>query len=719
MTDDYQAGVEQSGQPPQSPQPEAQDPLLQIAWRRRWTVLVFLLAAVAVAGIYLKKATPLYTSTSRLYVEQEGPRIITDNQGVMTQSKNYLFTQCELLKSTPILATAVERPGIRDLPALANSTNPVSLLKGSLHVRLGPKDDIIDVLVDSPSAEDSAQLVNAVVDAYIDYHSKRKRSTAAEVLRILQAEKVRRDKELADRNRGVLEFKKANGVLSFEDDNVNVVTRRLHTLSTALTEAQLGSADAWAAFETAQAVVKVKGGDDAELVIGAVDGELGNRLRDAQQKMVELRSSFTDEHPLVKAGKEQVELLQRQYVAQVQDRLNIARKREERIQALFSDEQVIAEKVNIAAATYQMLLTEVKQAEDAVDLLNKRIQELNVTEDVGALNISVLETGRVEGVPTSPNLGSALGVALVLGLVFGFGAALLHDRVDQSIRSLDEIPALSGSRVLGVVPSAPGSPMPELLGQQIHIEPRSSAAEAYRAIRTAVFFGVRDGRGKILVVTSAVPGEGKSTLASNLAIAMAQSGQRTLVVDADFRKPTQHRIFQTHNESGLADVLQGTLQVDDAVQHTTLGNLDVLPCGPVPSNPSELFHSTAFGDILLHLGKSYDRILIDSQAVVPVADARVLAAMCDATILVLRAGKCTRTQVKQACGYLHAVGARLLGVVINADPRYKEQFARYYGYYASTYGGWEEELEPGMEVPLVVLPPKESMKGETPGTGAD
>jgi capsular exopolysaccharide synthesis family protein len=213
-------------------------------------------------------------------------------------------------------------------------------------------------------------------------------------------------------------------------------------------------------------------------------------------------------------------------------------------------------------------------------------------------------------------------------------------------------------------------------------------AEAYRTVRTAIYFGVPDPKSKTLLVTSPSPGDGKTTMASNLAIAIAQSGRRVLLIDADTRKPMMHKIFNLADEVGLSSVLLGEAKLDKAIQKTGAPNLEVLPCGPLPPNPSEILNSQAFLDLVNSLCLQYDQIVIDSPPVEPVTDARILAASCDTTVLVLRAEKSTRRLSAHARDALIGVGANLLGVIVNAVPRGQGGYTYYsgYGYYHYGYG---------------------------------
>jgi capsular exopolysaccharide synthesis family protein len=218
----------------------------------------------------------------------------------------------------------------------------------------------------------------------------------------------------------------------------------------------------------------------------------------------------------------------------------------------------------------------------------------------------------------------------------------------------------------------------------------SESAEAYRTVRTALFFGAAGADAKTILVTSPAPGDGKSTSASNLAIAMAQAGHRTLLLDADFRKPTQHRVFQLEDRVGLSSVIAGQAPLRDAIQRTNVARLQVLPCGPIPPNPAEILNGKRFAQVMDVLVRAYDRIVIDSPPVMPVTDARILAASADVTVMVLRANKSTHRLSVHAREGLISVGANILGVVVNDVPRRKSGYGYGgyggYGYYG-TYGG--------------------------------
>jgi len=283
--------------------------------------------------------------------------------------------------------------------------------------------------------------------------------------------------------------------------------------------------------------------------------------------------------------------------------------------------------------------------------------------------------------------------------MLGVGLALLRNWVDQRMRTAEEISIVLGVPILGVVPSMSRRQNIVARGQKVHRDSNSRAAEAYRTIRTAVFFGVPKGEAKTILITSPAAADGKTTLVSNLGITLAQAGQKTLILDADFRKPMQHKIFEVnHEEIGLSSVLAGATTLEEAIRPTKVKGLELLTCGPDVPNPSEILNSKSFAKLLEDLSNRYDRVIIDSPPVMPVTDSQILAAVSDITLLVLRAEKSNRKISQQARDGLMSVGARILGVVVNDAS--KSSSYGYYGYY--DYGR-RKKKNAGDRKPVVVM----------------
>ena len=682
--------------------------LFEVLLRNFWILLISTVLALTGGAYYLFKATPIFSSTSRVYVEQSGPKILTDVEGVMTQSKNYLYTQAELLKSTPIVRKALDTTGIRQMAMFDDVDNPIGFTKQSLQISVGKKDDIINVSYESPYPAEAAELVNAVVDSYIIYHSSRKRTTAAEVLKILQKEKVKRAAELNQKLKAMVDFKKTNAEMAFGDGSGNTILNRLAMLSETMTRVQLGVIEAKTFYESSKTMVAepamlkefIKSQRAKGVYVSTSTSDENDRLiaelEQLESQMADIKEQVTPDAVVAKTLQGKINKLKSQLnsqdhqfaqyqLAATKQGYLAAEENLRQIKSHLEEQRRLAGELNEQIAQYTLLSSDWEQSKKLCDILDDRIKEINVTEDVGALNISILEVARPAGSPVKPKKARVMAMALVLGLMLGGGLALLRDWTDHRLRSADEISAVLGVPVIGTIPSMSKKDSITDRGQRVLLKPTSAAAEAYRTIRTAVYFGAPKGQAKTLLITSPAPGDGKTTLVSNLAITMAQASQRTLILDADFRKPMQHEIFEAGNEKGLSNVISGQELPANVISKTIVDGLDILPCGPIPPNPSEMLNSEAFKDMLTELESKYDRILIDSPPVMPVTDARILGAICDITLLVLRAERSTRKSGQQARDGLLSVGTNILGTVVNDIKRSKGRYGYYSGY---GYGGY-------------------------------
>jgi capsular exopolysaccharide synthesis family protein len=539
------------------------------------------------------------------------------------------------------------------------------------------------------------------VDSYITYHETRKRDTAGEVLEILQKVKVARDMELAQKLKAMMDFKKNNIALAFENRNTNIILDGLDRLSEAKNQAQLQTIEAKFVYETTKLMVtdptKLKQFVETERAKGTYISTANERtrlkteLKQLQFQLTDLGRQVTSDHPSMQALQEKVGQIENELanmdkefaaaqLAITEQQYLAAKDKEEQITSDFEQQRQQAIALNEQLAQYTILESDWQQTKKLCDILDDRIKEINVTEDVGALNINILEVARPSDEPSSPQKARYIAIALFLGVMLGVGLALLRNWVDQRMRTAEEISIVLGVPILGVVPSMSRRQSIVARGQKVYRDSNSHAAEAYRTIRTAVFFGVPKGEAKTILVTSPAAADGKTTLVSNLGITLAQAGQKTLILDADFRKPMQHKIFEAnHEEIGLSSVLAGAMTLEEAIQPTKVKGLELLTCGPDVPNPSEILNSKSFTKLLEDLSNTYDRIIIDSPPVMPVTDSQILAAISDITLLVLRAEKSNRKISQQARDGLMSVGARILGAVVNDVS--KSSSYGYYGYY--------------------------------------
>jgi succinoglycan biosynthesis transport protein ExoP len=681
--------------------------LFEILWRRRWTV--FLTSVLVLAGgfLYLQRVTPMYTSTSRIYVEQTGPQVFDRNSGGMiSRWDSYLYTQAERLKSSDILSAALKMPNMSRLQSLAGVSNPITALRRKLDVVVGRKDEIINVSYVSPYPAEAAEIVNNVVDSYVTANEQGNRNTLGEVVRILKEEKSRRNQELLTKLEKMMEYKKQNADLALgTNQETNIIVRRLERLSMALTEAQLTAVECQSFYEA----VKKMAGNPASvrqlvesqriggMYISAVNNSAASSVRTELDRIERDRTNslraLKPNHPVVGAfdaeaeqTEKQLVRLDKEFVQSVlevaKQQYEMAREKETELQKYYNEQQEEAVSLNNQLAQFTLLQSDYDQTKELCGLLNDSIQRLDVTTEVGSLNISILETAAPAERPSSPQKTKTMGLALVMGLLAGTGVAVLRELKDQRLRSTEEISALLGLPVLGAIPSMGRTKeSPAVRGQKVRNGPESHEAEAFRTLRTAVFFGAPKEETRKILVTSPAPGEGKSTVVANMAIAMAQTGQRVIIVDGDLRRPMQHNIFGLdRNGKGISSVLAGAMSLKEAIESTGTAHLDVLTAGPHVPNPAEMLNSERFRRIIESLAKVYDRVILDSPPVVAVTDSLILAVRCDVTVMVLRAEVSTRRISTQALEALAGVDARVLGVVVNDVPRGSGRYGYHSGY---------------------------------------
>jgi len=288
--------------------------------------------------------------------------------------------------------------------------------------------------------------------------------------------------------------------------------------------------------------------------------------------------------------------------------------------------------------------------------------------------------------PSSPRPLFNTAVAMMLGLLVMVGIAFGWEKFDDRVKTADDVERVTGLPTLGQVTRMPGDRRREPFYRlAVLLHPRSTVAEAFRAVRTNIEFASVDQRMRSLVVTSAIAGEGKSVVAANLALVFAQAGRRTLLVDADMRRPSVDRLFQLPNSDGLTTLLVSDVQIADVTQPTEDNNLRVITTGPLPPNPAELLNSHRMEVVLSRLEESADIVVFDTPPVTAVTDAAVLAGRTDGTLLVVRASSTHEPAVRRAQSSLATVGARILGVILNAVPGEGQQ--AYYGSYEGSGAG--------------------------------
>jgi capsular exopolysaccharide synthesis family protein len=649
----YPAGAPPYAMGPQRPpEPQGTDGPIALMWRRRWIVFMCVLLCIGGGIAYIRVATPLYTSTSRLAVS--GIELSSSGGGGGNKAEpaaiNFIQQQMAVMASGPVYARVLKEYDATKMKTFVGVRDPQAYLNKYLLIVPGKGDGTFMYYFDSPDSKESADLCNALVKAYIA-----DRSDADPMINVVYALENRQKELETDLDRAQkaeAEFRLKNGGLFLQTTTTsNVVLEKLVQLNKALTDAEN-------AFSQKQ-----------------IEYATRNDKARAFQEMMQAEGV--------------VRQLRIKYEAQVKQ----------------------AQELNEKSIQNEMLKRESARIETVLNEVKSRLAGLRSSEGSKSWTVRVLEPAIPLLKPTKPEKLKVFALAIVAGFMLGFGGAWVREKTDHRLSSADEIAQILGLPVLSIIPSMPGRSGAVTRGQKVHLESMSDVAEAFRTLRTVVYFSVPEGKSKTILLTSPFQGEGKSTTASGLAIAMAKAGRRTLIIDGDLRKPTLHRIFELSDQVGLSSVMAGKETLEKAVQRTAVEGLDVLPCGPIPANPSEILNSRAFAELLQKLSARYDHIVLDSPPVLPVTDARILGATCDVTLLVLRANRSTRRMSEYAAEAMLGVGARVLGVVVNDVPRSKRSgYHGGYGYGNYGYGKRSYEMAQHQQKQL----PQAARTAETP-----
>ena len=389
------------------------------------------------------------------------------------------------------------------------------------------------------------------------------------------------------------------------------------------------------------------------------------------------------------------------YLKSLEQRIATSDSKLKQLDSMFESEEQQAKSMETFESEDAIYRADIARKQQLYDVVIKRLDELDLTEGLGGFEATVVNGASAAGL-IEPQLFRIMPVAAILGLMVGMGLAYGVELADKRFRSPEDIRRDLQLPLLGHIPQISTDKSlktkESLIDATIctHHKPRSSTSESYRSVRTSLFFSAAGENAKVIQVTSPCPGDGKSTLAGNLAASIAQSGKRVLLIDADFRKPRVHKLFNLNPEVGLATVINGSTKISNAIQPCDVKNLYLLPCGPRPHNPAELLSSQRFQKLLDQLREmeKLDYIIIDTPPVLAVTDPSNVAPRVDGVLLVLRINKRSRANAMRATQILNDLGAETLGIVVNGIGGGRGKgygyggYGGYGGYRDSRYGGY-------------------------------
>ena len=668
--------------------------LLRSLWRGKWLVLCLTLLGAAVGWEYLHGVspfwdglTPRYRATARLIVSNREVDPMRGEGTAGVKQTALLNQQRALLKSEAILKPLSEDPALQDLKHFRGIQKPlISALNDGLFAGIDAKSDLVLIHFESPFKRDAVQIVDSAVERFLEYHRTRKLEDTRELIQLLNEELDGKITEREALEAQVFELKRKNLALFGAGGGTNLATDRLGSASQALTQASQKVVEARSkseAMQEARAESRerfLRYGEfyrlqsPSSILENRIGGFISARTN-LENELERKRDLLTEDHKTIVDLVARIEALKEReneivleyaeaYLRSTEIALHEAEREEKHWRGAYLSLEDEVLRTEEAANGLKLLEGKRAIVQEELDQLLSRIGELNLAESTGALNIHVMEKARASTTPVYPDPIQIMGFAVAIGLALGLGIVFLRGFLDRRIFTVEEVPDLMETSVLAVFPRLAGSKRSRI-GRVVHEEQGSLAAEAIRSVRTAVTFGLPDNGKGVVLITSSVAGEGKSVTASNLALALAQAGRKTVLVDADLRSPGQNEIYNVAGKTGMGDVLSGGTSTKKSILRGVAKNLDLMPAGDSHGRAAELIDNDNCKELIDWLRRQYDCVIIDSSPVLETAETRVLASLSDVTIFVLRMDRSSAPDALRARDILKGVHARILGVLLN------------------------------------------------------
>jgi capsular exopolysaccharide synthesis family protein len=689
-------------------------------WRllhdRRWIVLGITGAVLAITLAITLLTTPVFRAQSTIKIERDSIKVI-NSEGVTPADsafdRDYLQTQYELLRSRSLALRVIQDLGLIDLPYFAEIAGPADAKPGASGTLarqkslVGPllaavtiepirNSLLVRINVDATDPQLAARIANAYADAFIRSNIEGRFEASSYARKYLEDRLAELKGRLEDSEKELVGFAEEEQIISLGEDKPPLSAQNLSEINVSLARAQEDRIKAEA--EARQASV----GSGLGLP-QVVDNALIQSLRQSRailagQYQEKLRL-YKPDYPEMQQLQGRIKELDQQIATEVG---NIRSSLASRYRAASAREALLSERVgelksdvlDLAKRSiqYNILKRETATNQQLYDALLQRYKVIGLAGGIGANNISVVDRADVPGGPYKPNLIRNLALGLMLGLLLGVLAAFGSHLLDRRVHSAKALETLTRLPALGVVPLLDAGITPAIASRDL----RSPFSEAYRSVRTALQFSTAHGLTRSLLVTSAAAGEGKTTTASELARNIAQLGHTVVLVDADLRNPSLHKLFGLANAKGLSSVLAGAMAADATFQATDEANLTVVTSGPLPPNPPELLGGDGLIALLDDLAKSFDVVILDGPPVLGLADAPLLASRAEATLLVVSAEMTRKDAVQGALQRLYATRGRVIGTLLIRYQMHGHGDYGYGNYGYLTYGGKADGTsEPG------------------------
>ncbi|MAL87834.1 MULTISPECIES: GumC family protein [unclassified Brevundimonas] len=693
-----------------------------LALKHRLLILGCVIAAVVIAVIVTLMTPPTYTAAATIQIDREAARVLSTDDGMPRElpvGEEFFNTQYGLLRSRSLVERIIDSEGLansndfiqqmgREFEAREGETATQQaarrrkMITGLISSNLGVSPErgsrLVRITFSSPSAAVSARMANAIAENFIEANLARKFDASLYVREFLEEQIAETKARLEDTERQLVAYAGDQEIITLSDAETgagrSLVSTSLGTLNEALSEARV---DRIAAEERWRQAQNAPLTSIPEVMASTTYQTLMQQRIQLESQYEEKAAVFQDDYPELVELRARIDELDAQIRtaatsirdgirAQYQIALNQERALQNQVNGLKGEVLDLGDR----SVQYNILVRELDTSRQLYDGLLQRYKEIGVTGGVTSNNISLVDRATPPGGPSSPNLPLNLMLALTMGLTLGIIGAFLIEALDDRLTSPDDVESKLGIPALGVIPMLERGKDPNEALRDI----RSPFSEAYYSLRTALQFSTSHGAPRSLLVTSARPGEGKSTTAFATALNLSRVGRRVLLVDGDLRNPSMHRVLEIENSQGMSNFLSGAAELTGVVRKTPYSTLDFIPCGPLPPNPAELWGGSRLQALLDQAFAVYDHVVIDGPPVLGFADAPVLSSSVEGTLFVLESRITGRRQARGALRRLSMGRGRVLGAVLT---KFQAHRTRHEGYdYAYDYHyGAEAEGKPG------------------------
>lgn len=728
----------QGGQPVDNrsmvPPPGERRSLMDV-WRvltkQRFTILTATVLSVAGAAWFAFRTAPVYEAVSHveitpqesnasdiwaIWAEEANSATQLQTQIHVLESDSVLFETAQSLNLLPLVRRETRKGKSNEAGGNGNVTpnerrSLIDLLRGGLAVSVIPETNIVEIHFRGTDPKLAAAVVNQLAETYADEDLRTKYERTMHVSSWLQKRLEDLKQEASDTQRQLADYQRAHNIVG-TDETSNLTMQTLEHVSGDLDEAEADRIMKEARmreFDSLNPDLVSLMGDNPALAT------LEQQLSDLQLQRAQLSTKYGPKHPQIQQIDQQIsrmhsEINQQITVArrQVHDEYQNAKALEDAMRKRLAAQEDATYRLNEDVAQYALLRHQAELTRNLYDTLELRLKEASVSAGLTAANITVLDRAEVPFIPVAPKKRTDLLIGLFGGFLFGCVLAFVIESIDDRLRTSEEVENVSMLPSLAAIPhmpngqskrkggSADASPQVEETANGTKVsqrlitlwDPKSSVAEAYRSMRSSLLLSSIDNPPRVIVVTSSFPAEGKTTTALNLAIVLAQRGEKVLLVDADLRRGSLHRVFGMSDPAfGLSTALsQPGFQKELPAPFPELPTLHVLATGPRPPNPAEMLSSNRMEEQMHQWTKQFDRIVIDSAPLLAVSDTQAIAVRADAVVLLARAGVTRKRALIRVRDLLWRINAPVAGVVVNdVDMRLENFYTYRYGMNAKNY----------------------------------